>query len=210
MTHQHGGHSPQGYTAPLQHYPPPKKKRTGLKITLVVVGALVLMGGCLAIVSSGGDGTTTATTESSPDGAGGTEKAKPKTPGIGDTVKDGKFSFKVTKLENRTQVGSDFLNKKAQGKFLLVHVTVKNIGDEAQSFFGNNQKLLDSKGRKYEADAEAAIYLADSKSLYEEINPGNSVKGRVLFDVPKQVKVATIMLHDSAFSDGVKVDLTQS
>jgi hypothetical protein len=92
--------------------------------------------------------------------------------------------------------------------FLLVHVTVENIGNESQAFFGNNQKLFDAKGRQYEASTEAAFYLEDSKSLYEKINPGNSVNGVVLFDVPKNVEPVSIELHDSIFSDGVEVSLS--
>ena len=210
MTHQYGGPPPQGYTPPTPHYPPQRKKRTGLIAALVILGGLVLMGGCIAAVANSGDGgTTTASTKSEPPASPEAKKSKvkPKTPGIGDVVKDGKFAFKVTRLEKRGEVGTSFLNKKAQGQFLLIHVTVKNIGDEAQTFFGNNQKMFDVKGREYEADTEAAIYLSNSKSLYEEINPGNAVKGVVLFDVPKSVQTSSIELHDSAFSEGVKVDL---
>ena len=57
------------------------------------------------------------------------------------------------------------------------------------------------------ADTEAAIYLKDSNTLYEEINPGNSLKGTLLFDVPKGIKPAKLELHDSAFSGGVDVRL---
>ncbi|MFI6909863.1 DUF4352 domain-containing protein [Nonomuraea sp. NPDC050394] len=184
-------------------------------IVLAVV-ALVLFGGCAVLVAAVG-GSDQKPTTASQENAGTGEQAsakppkkepKPATAGIGDVVKDGKFSFKVTRLERRGQVGGEFLNKDAQGVFLLVHVTVKNIGDEAQAFSGSAQKLFDGKGAEYEASSEAAIYLQDSKSLYEKINPGNSVRGVVLFDIPKTVKPAAIELHDSMFSGGVKVDLS--
>ncbi|GGO70842.1 hypothetical protein GCM10012289_35180 [Nonomuraea cavernae] len=78
--------------------------------------------------------------------------------------------------------------------FLLVHVTVKNIGDEAQAFTSSTQKLY-AKGKEFEADSGATIYLESSKSPYEKINPGNKVNGIVLFDIPKSVKPETIELH---------------
>ncbi|MEV4218105.1 DUF4352 domain-containing protein [Nonomuraea sp. NPDC049725] len=137
-------------------------------------------------------------------------EAKPKTAGIGSRVRDGKFEFTVTRLEKRDRVGGEFLSKDAQGVFLLVHVKVTNIGDESESFMGAEQKLFDAKGREFEASSEAAFYLDDSKSLYEKINPGNSVDGVVLFDIPKNVKPVSIELHDSIFSDGVKVSLAGS
>ena len=41
-----------------------------------------------------------------------------------------------------TEVGNEYLSTKAQGQFCVVDVTITNIGDEAQSFFGDNAKLL--------------------------------------------------------------------
>ncbi|MFI6534202.1 DUF4352 domain-containing protein [Nonomuraea sp. NPDC050547] len=205
-----------GYGGPP---PPPRRKKSSAPIVLIVLAvvALVLFGGCAVLVAAVG-GSDQKPTIASQENAGAGEQAsakppkkekpKPETAGIGDVVKDGKFSFKVTRLERRGQVGGEFLNKDAQGVFLLVHVTVKNVSDEAQAFSGSAQKLFDGKGAEYEASSEAAIYLQDSKSLYEKINPGNSVKGVVLFDIPKTVKPASIELHDSMFSGGIKVRLS--
>jgi len=82
---------------------------------------------------------------------------------------------------------------------------VKNIGDEAQLFDGSSQNLLDTKGRTHSADSEAAIYLDESNSFLNEINPGNKVDGVVVFDIPKDATPATLELHDSMFSGGVQV-----
>lgn len=41
----------------------------------------------------------------------------------------------------------------------------------------------------------------------EEINPGNTVKGTLVFDMPKGTEPASIELHDSPFSDGITVQL---
>ncbi|AGZ46601.1 DUF4352 domain-containing protein [Actinoplanes friuliensis] len=135
---------------------------------------------------------------------------KPATPGLGDPVRDGKFQFTVTKLDcSKSKVGSQYLNKKAQGKFCLVSVTVKNIGKEAQLFSGSSQKALDAEGTEYSNDGAAEIYAnEDSATFLNEINPGNSSKGKLIFDVPKTTKLTTLELHDSPFSGGVKVSLS--
>jgi Domain of unknown function (DUF4352) len=62
--------------------------------------------------------------------------------------------------------------------------------------------VIDTAGRKASADDETAIYLDDAQSLHEEINPGSSLRGIVVFDVPVDAVPATIELHDSAFSGG--------
>ncbi|MER6590368.1 DUF4352 domain-containing protein [Micromonospora purpureochromogenes] len=47
----------------------------------------------------------------------------------------------------------------------------------------------DGSGRKYEADGEAGIYgNSNGSGLLDEINPGNSVRANVFFDVPKGTK----------------------
>ena len=133
------------------------------------------------------------------------------TPGIGVTAADGKFEFVVTNVETGLpSIGNDMFGTQAQGTFALVHVTVTNIGDKAQSFFGDNQTLVDTQGREHSADTTAAIYLENSESMYTEINPGNSVNAIVVFDIPADAVPATITLHDSMFSGGVTVSLIQS
>lgn len=42
---------------------------------------------------------------------------------------------------------------------------------------------------------------------YNDINPGNSVEGVVVFDIPKDQTPTTAELHDSSPSNGIKVSL---
>jgi Domain of unknown function (DUF4352) len=49
--------------------------------------------------------------------------------------------------------------------------------------------------------------VPDSESFLTTINPGNSVNGVLVFDVPEGVAPTYIELHDSMFSSGVLVSL---
>ncbi|MPV37849.1 DUF4352 domain-containing protein [Georgenia subflava] len=130
--------------------------------------------------------------------------------GVGTPVRDGKFEFTVTGIEpGVATVGNEFLNEQAQGQFVLVHLTVANIGDEAQAFYDGNQTLVDTAGREHSANTAAGIYLEDNDMFFNDINPGNSVSGAVVFDIPVDAVPASITLHDSMFSGGVTVSLTQ-
>jgi hypothetical protein len=100
-----------------------------------------------------------------------------------------------------------YLQEKAQGQFCAVRLAVSNIGDEPQSLFADNQYAFDGKGRKFSANSMASMADGSSQVLWEEINPGNAVKGTVYFDLPKGAKPASLELHDSMFSGGVKVRL---
>lgn len=128
---------------------------------------------------------------------------------LGRAVRDGKFEFTIRSVKCGLAVVGDnqFLQEKAQGQFCAVLLTVENIGDEPQSMFADNQYAFDTKGRKFSANPMASMADETSQVLWEEINPGNAVKGNVYFDVPKGAKVASLELHDSAFSGGVPVRL---
>jgi Domain of unknown function (DUF4352)/Protein of unknown function (DUF2510) len=130
-------------------------------------------------------------------------------PRIGEEARDGDFTFVVTAVEDGPPIiGTDEFGTEPQGKFVFVTMRVTNHGDSPGSFLGDNQYLIDTEGRKAGADTEAAFYLSeDAQSLYEEINPGNSLTGIVVFDIPADATPASLELHDSAFSRGVTVTL---
>lgn len=139
--------------------------------------------------------------------AAASKKAVAEVAKIGDTVKDGDLSFTVTKFKPGPRyIGNQYLGQAAQGRFYYVYVTVKNHSDDPAYFTSGGQNLLVGN-KQYAADATAASYLKDSKSLFTPINPGNEVDGIIVFDVPKSVKPTAIELHDSTFSRGVKVAL---
>jgi hypothetical protein len=129
--------------------------------------------------------------------------------GIGDQVQDGSFTFTVTDVQTGVQaLGESFLRTEAQGEFVLVHVTVTNVGADSTTFMGANQTLLDTQGREFTADSSAAVMnVPDSASFFTPINPGNSVDGVLVFDVPEGLSPAAIELHESMFSGGALVSL---
>lgn len=128
---------------------------------------------------------------------------------VGGAARDGKFEFVVGSVNcGRTTVGSEYLTKKAQGQFCLMDITVKNIGDVQQVFFEANQKLLSSDGMQYSSDSVASLYNSNNTDTWlNPINPGNSIHGVIVFDIPAGQIPANAELHDSAFSSGVKVSL---
>ncbi len=94
-----------------------------------------------------------------------------------------------------------------QGQFVLTYLTVRNIGNQAQTFDGSSQFAFDAQGHKFSADTDAALYVDQSNAFLKDINPGNTVKGIVAFDVPKTTNLTQLELHDSPFSGGAKVSL---
>lgn len=212
----------QAYPAPL---PPKQRSWFARHKILTTLGALVVLVVVVSVATQGG-GTPAdeARPAAQPAATGASQPAdeptqaqptaeqpaaeEPAAAGVGTPVRDGKFEFTVTQVETGVKhVGNDVVGQDAQGQFVLLHLTVANIGTEAQYFDGSSQKLYDSAGRAFSADTSAAIYLDESNSFLNQINPGITVQGIVVFDVPADAVLTTAELHDSAFSGGVTVTL---
>lgn len=122
---------------------------------------------------------------------------------------EGGPQFTVTDVETGVEtIGNGMFGEEAQGQRVLVHLTVRNIRDEAQYSDGSSQELVDTEGCQHSSDGSAAIYLDESNSFLNQINPGNQVDGIVVFDIPADAQLSSITLHDSAFPGRVKVALS--
>ncbi len=178
---------------------------------LTVIGVIIL----LAIIGGavgGGKKTNTNTGSNGDSSKPNTAKTENKatTAKLNEVARDGKFEFTVASVEcGKPSVGTnEYLTKQAQGQFCLVNVTAKNIGSEAQTFDSSSQYLYDAANSKFSADGTASLYANPQGSTFlNQINPGNSVSGILVFDVPKDKTPVTAELHDSPFSGGVKVTL---
>lgn len=191
----------------------PKEKRSWVARHKVLtgIGVLVILG-VIGVATS--DSSKQATTNTSGT-AHNSQAAQPKkeaekTIKLNEPATDGKFEFTVASVEcGKPTVGTNqYLQKTAQGQYCLLNLTIKNVGDKAQTFDSSNVSLYDAAGAKFSADAVASGYAnPDSSTFLNQINPGNSVTAAVVFDLPKDKTPVTAELHDGVFSRGVKVNL---
>lgn len=193
---------------PVPTSPAPKKKWPW-----IVAGSIVAL--ILVVGLAGGDKDDKKATTGMPSspvsaGAAPTEKAADKPPpGKGVEVRDGKFAFVVNGVTSGDKVvgreDNQFLQKKAQGEWMVITMTVTNVSDKPQTFFVENQKLK-SDGKTFSADSTASLYISD-QSLAAEINPGNKIDVSAAYDVPPGTTQDTLIVHDSAFSKGATINL---
>ena len=173
---------------------------------LTVLMSIVVLGIIIGAARGGGSDNTANNTNNngSEEAAATAETAK-----IGSAVRDGKFEFVVKSIEcGKTVVGADYLTKQPQGQFCLLALRVTNIGDTQQYFSDSDQKLLNSEGTQYSPDSTATLYHSNNSNVWlAQINPGNSVEGVLVFDIPKDQTPTHAQLHDSFMSNGVKVSL---
>lgn len=174
---------------------------------LTVIGVLIVIG-VIASAAGGGSKSTNSSSSTSTKSGSTAATAMPK---LNQPANDGKFQFTVTSIQcGKPSVSSPdgYITKTAQGQYCLLNITANNIGDQSQTLDSSSQYLYDSSNKKYSSDSEASIDISPTdNTFYNPINPGNTVSGTVVFDIPKGVTPVTAELHDSAFSGGVKVNL---
>jgi hypothetical protein len=208
---------------------PPRKRRW--LIPSLIGGAVVLVLCCGGAIAIGGAADPPATTgteagpsprsttaaplaevepagKPSPTAAAAKPKPAPSKDGpgtyrLGQAVRGGDFQFVVHRVKcGSTSVGTSFLNKKAQGTFCQVDITVKNVTKSAHLFHADGTVTAqDGTDREYSADGEAGIYgNKNGQGFLEEINPGNAIRASVYFDVPKGTKLTSITFDAGLFT----------
>ncbi|MGH3098115.1 MAG: DUF4352 domain-containing protein [Streptosporangiales bacterium] len=142
--------------------------------------------------------------------AGDTEKAKePSAAGVGDKVRDGDLQFKVKDVEAGVDhVGDSMFGEDADGQYVIVKVAIKNVGSESATIDDSSQYLYATNGKRYDADGEADFAINDDgEAFLNDLNPGNKVKVKFAFDLPKNATPDRVRLAGDLFSSGVNVSL---
>ena len=181
-----------------------KKKRFTLPLAVVVVFLLIM-------VSTGGNDPRVFDFTSSPlpSRAEGTANT-PATATVGQSVRDGQLSFVVTSMQPPAKFFTDRLGtpQTAEGEFIIVRLSVTNIGYEPRTVTATDQFLISSRGQRFATSAANSAVQGSEKVLLQKINPGNTVYDvPLLFDVAAGSTTASIELHDTISSAGVKVKL---
>jgi len=115
---------------------------------------------------------------------------------IGQEVLDESLGFTVTSFE----CGAADAARAAQGKFCVLALSIRNTGRSPVTFVGRGQTLQDSQQRTFGPDTAAtAAHAANAGRdlLAPVVNPGNELRGALVFDVPVDVAIVGVSLRAS-------------
>lgn len=182
-----------------------KRKRFALPSTVIAVFAFIM------ITTGGNDsGLFRAVTQAAQPTTEVGLKPPPATATIGQSVRDGKFAFMVTGIQQPTKTFTDRFGRtqSAQGVFVVIRVNAANIGYESRSLNATDLFLVDATGKRFATSSAISSMVGAETVFLHKINPGQSVTNApVLFDVAPGTVATSIELHDSMTSRGVQVKL---
>ena len=125
-------------------------------------------------------------------------------PTMGTPVRDGGLEFIVYGVRLGPSISSAHAIYKAHGRYVVVGLSVTNVGDQPETYMAIDQKLI-VDGKRYDYAAEPTILLdTNATSL---INPGIGISALIAYDVPAGTRPGSIELHGAAGTPGVDVDL---
>lgn len=206
-----------------------KKKSPLVKILgggcILLVLFIIVIAGCSAIFMSGGGDespstsgapvseieTETETEEESPaeEEAEPVEEAEAEEPSEEETVVEevSDTPIVVDEVVRTKTIGMSGMEDTAQGEYVVVYITATNESGEQVTIDGDGFTLIGVDGTQYGVSSDWPI-TDDPQILYEDVNPGNSVSGYILFDLPEGTELASMQYQEFLSMDGpTEIDL---
>ncbi|KAF0821269.1 DUF4352 domain-containing protein [Cytobacillus firmus] len=165
--------------------------------------ALIILGVIGAALSDGDEKTSTEpkSQEETKSDKPKEKKAEPKIAKIGETSTVADVGFTVQSVEETQEIdsGNDFIdNATTDGKFIIADVKIDNEKKEALTINSSFFKIK-VNGAEYEpvTDGEVIMAMGDAGTDFflQQINPGLSKSGKVVFEVPADVDLSKAILH---------------
>jgi len=137
------------------------------------------------------------------------EKEQSKFYNMNEEISVNELTYKVTKAESFTKMGTSMFEKTTEGRFIKVYIEIMNNGKETHTMFTPRFFIIDDQDRKYERLSDDMIYITDYLEFGAQLQPGLKKKGAIVFEVPKdQKQINLIITGDWLSVKSVQVQLS--
>ncbi|WP_432824380.1 serine/threonine-protein kinase [Dactylosporangium sp. CA-092794] len=177
-----------GWSVPLVPPPPPRRRPRrigrGIATAVALVALLACLLGGLKLAESAGRGHAGAPA-AGPSPTRSPSRSPSPSPKPSPVATDGKLKFTLAGFScGVKEVGDWPLVRRPAGQFCLADLRVENTGGSAGRLWPGNQQLRDSGGTQYAADQWSWLYYSKTRPLVNDIGPGETATGTLVFDVP--------------------------
>ena len=95
------------------------------------------------------------------------------------------LTYKVTKAETFTEMGTSMFNKETNGKFIKVYLEITNNAKETKQIFSPRFRIMDNQERQYDRLSDDMMYINDYLEFGKQLQPGLTASGAIVFELPK-------------------------
>lgn len=120
--------------------------------------------------------------------------------GIGEAATVADVSFTINKVEETKEIKQEYGDPvTTDGKFVIAEATIKNDQKESLTIDSSFFKIK-ANGSEYEPATDGEVIMAMSMNgekdfFLQQVNPGLSKTGKVVFEVPADVNVKDAVIH---------------
>ena len=132
--------------------------------------------------------------------SGSGTKNQEKSYSMNEDVKVDDFTYRVTKAEEFTAMGTSIYKKETQGKFIKVYLTITNNAKETKQMFSPTFNIEDNQGRSYDKLSDDMMYIGDYIEFGKQLQPGLSASGAAVFELPKDSMSLKLVIQGGVFS----------
>ncbi len=137
------------------------------------------------------------------------EKPKETVYSVNQDVTVDYLTYKVTKVETFTEMGTSMFKKETNGKFIKVYLSITNNAKETKQIFTPRFRIIDNQERKYDRLSDDMMYISDYLEFGKELQPGLTSSGAIVFELPKDsTDLKLIISGDWVSLTEVKISLT--
>lgn len=117
---------------------------------------------------------------------------------LGQMARSGNLEFTLSSFKCGVEVYEFGEVLDPQGQWCVLHVSIKNAGKKSAFVQDDNVVILDVDGAEYRASTDTLFVEGVFK--WESVNPGNTVKGKIFYDVPVGAKLEKVKVKDAFFN----------
>jgi Domain of unknown function (DUF4352) len=183
---------------PPQRQPRRRKRHTARNL-IAGIGGLIVVIVVIAIAANSGNHTISTSGTSGGQSTGSSAGSAAKTAGIGSAItltgnsSGEQMSVTVTKIISSAEPGDEFTSAPAGDRLYAVQFRIRDTGSAAYSDApSNGAVVVDSAGQSYQAAIADTAAGCTTFPGTENIAPGASGLGCIVFEVPKAAKIGEV------------------
>ena len=120
---------------------------------------------------------------------------------IGESFMIDEISYTINSINTTKVLGGLIFKKEAGGTFYIISITAKNEGKKPREYFTPSFEINDDQEREFSDDRSASSY-ADKygeKLSFEQLQPGLSKTGIIVFDLPDDATGLKLRVKNGAW-----------